>query len=332
MLILESVCQDASFLATILFIKKLVQIISYIVPALLVLLITIDITKAVVANSDDDIKKAQKVAIKRIIVSLVVFFVPIIVEASFSILGDLGTSWTDCYTNATDDVVETLVQAEKEKLIAYEADRQKLIEAAKANKAAKQQQLKELREQAKNRSKDSSSSSETPGTVNTTLSQTVLQSVQKVGGGIDSHDFVYSNNSPFSSTYDAAIKDKLYKTNCALAVCWIYKDAGVIAKDKKCFWFDKTEIHHKKTLTSGGKISLSKPDHKTIKSLVSSGALTPGDAIGTCDYRHTTMYIGQNDKGKYIFADAGHTAVKNKTVSRHIISGKKKVCILAHLK
>lgn len=331
MFILEAVCEDASFLATLLFIKNLVKIVSYVVPALLVLLITIDITKAVIANSDDDMKQAQKIAIKRIIAGLIIFFVPLIVETSFSLLGDKGTSWTSCYTNATNNVVDALVQAENERLIAKEADRKKLIEAAKTSIPAKRQKLEELRENAKSASEDDPSS-ESPGAVNLSASQAVLQSVEKVGKGIDSHSFVYSNSSPLAKTYDAAISKKLYKTNCALAVCWMYKDAGLIGKNKKCFWFDKTTIHQKNTLTSGGKFTVKTVDKKTIKSLVKSGQLTPGDAIGTCDYRHTTLYKGKNSDGKYIFADGGHNAVKNKTVSGHTMSGNKKVCILAHIK
>lgn len=328
MLILEtSACSEASVLATILFIKKLTKILSIIVPAILIVLLSIDIGKAVIASDDNDIKRAQKLALKRLIYGAIVFFVPMIVDTAFGLLD--GKGLTSCYNNATDEVVSALQMAEKEKLIAKESDRQKLISAAKQSLEARNQQIEQLRENAQ--SQDSSSSGQS-GTPSSNLSAIVLQSVEKIGKGIDSHNFVYSNNSPLAKTYDAALSKGLYKTNCALAVCWMYKDAGVISKSKKCFWFDKTKIHHKDTLTSGGKITVSSINRKTIKSLVSSGQLTPGDVIGTCDYRHTTLYKGKNSNGKYIFADAGHNAVKNKTVSGHSISGSKKVCILGHLK
>lgn len=142
------ICNDFSVLAVVLFIRKLTTIISYIVPAILVLLITIDFTKAVMASNDDDIKRVQKLAVKRIIAGLIVFFVPLIVEISFSLIENTGASWAQCYNNATDDVVDTLAKAEKEKLVVKENQRKALIEAARKNKAKAEKELAILRKKA----------------------------------------------------------------------------------------------------------------------------------------------------------------------------------------
>lgn len=139
-------CTNASFLATVLFIKKLVKIISVIIPVLLVLFVTIDIAKAVVASDDNQIKKAQSIAIKRIIYALIIFFVPILVNAAFNILDNNGVEGLSCYNNAEDEVVEALAQAENESLLKYEEDINKLIEAAKTGKVAKDAELEKLRQ------------------------------------------------------------------------------------------------------------------------------------------------------------------------------------------
>ena len=65
MLILN-ICEKASFLATVLFFKKLVHIISIILPIILVLFVTIDLAKAVMANDESQMKQAQHLLIKRI--------------------------------------------------------------------------------------------------------------------------------------------------------------------------------------------------------------------------------------------------------------------------
>ena len=162
MFILEiSLCEKANFLQTVLFFKKLVWIISIIIPIALVLFVTVDIAKAVMANDDAQMKKAQNSAIKRIIIGLIVFFVPVAVNAIFSLFDGKEVVGLTCYNNATDEVVDTLVVAENEKLLLYEEDIKALIEAAKENQAAVDAKLEELREKAKNLSPSSNPSSNT---------------------------------------------------------------------------------------------------------------------------------------------------------------------------
>lgn len=50
------------------------------VPILLIVMGTIDLVKALVAQKDDQMKKAQSTLIKRLIVGVVIFFVPMLVK------------------------------------------------------------------------------------------------------------------------------------------------------------------------------------------------------------------------------------------------------------
>ncbi len=148
LLLATDICTNASFLATVLFIKKLIKIISYIVPVVLVLLVSIDIVKAVIAGDDNAMKKIQSVAIKRVIYALLVFFVPVVVNAIFTSLGNQGVSGLDCYNNASDTVVDSLIQAENENLLKYQDSIDKLIEAARKSKEEAQKTLQEYRERS----------------------------------------------------------------------------------------------------------------------------------------------------------------------------------------
>ena len=56
-----------------------------IIVALIVLLI-IDLGKAVMAGKEDEIKSAQKLAIKRVVYAVIVFLVPFIVQVAFGLL------------------------------------------------------------------------------------------------------------------------------------------------------------------------------------------------------------------------------------------------------
>ena len=112
-LVANSACESSSVVGTILFIKKIMKIISIVIPVILVLLLTIDFTKAVIANDENDMKQAQSMAIKRIIYALIVFFVPIIVDASFNLVGR-SFNTLKCYRNATDEKVKELRQKEQQ--------------------------------------------------------------------------------------------------------------------------------------------------------------------------------------------------------------------------
>ncbi len=57
---------------------------------ILIVLLVIDLGKAVMAGKEDDIKSAQKMAIQRVIYAIVVFLVPWIVSVAFGVLTNAG--------------------------------------------------------------------------------------------------------------------------------------------------------------------------------------------------------------------------------------------------
>ena len=93
---------DCSQLANVIGIAGFVlKVIQFVVPILLILWGTIDLVKSVVAGKEDDIKKNQKILIKRIIMAVLVFMVPILVS---TILGLIGSkSWQKCWTDHKGD-------------------------------------------------------------------------------------------------------------------------------------------------------------------------------------------------------------------------------------
>ena len=61
-------------------IHSILQYIRIIVPILIILLGMIDLAKAVIASKEDEMKKAQSTFIKRVIIGVAVFFVPVLVD------------------------------------------------------------------------------------------------------------------------------------------------------------------------------------------------------------------------------------------------------------
>ena len=79
-------------------------VIQWLVPVLLILWGTIDLVKAVVAGKEDDIKKNQKILVKRLISAIIVFLVPIFVSIVLGLIGEKG--WKACWSGreATIDI------------------------------------------------------------------------------------------------------------------------------------------------------------------------------------------------------------------------------------
>ena len=110
------ICTDPSVLKVIYFLKIIVIIIKIAVPIILVVLAMIDLFKAVIASDDKEKQKAVKLLIKRVIYSLLIFFVPTIVNTLMITIGNIGESenFTDCLENATIENINKY-QAEEEK-------------------------------------------------------------------------------------------------------------------------------------------------------------------------------------------------------------------------
>ena len=86
-MLLLSVTDCAGLLPILKLLRKgVVPLIQIGIIAVLIVLLIIDFGKAVMAGKEDEIKSAQKLAIKRIVYALVVFLVPWIVNIAIGLL------------------------------------------------------------------------------------------------------------------------------------------------------------------------------------------------------------------------------------------------------
>lgn len=63
--------------------------IQYAIPALAVVLCTVDIAQAVISQDDNNIQKAQSKAIKRIIIGVAIFFIPMLLKIILNYGGNI---------------------------------------------------------------------------------------------------------------------------------------------------------------------------------------------------------------------------------------------------
>ena len=88
-------------------IKNIFNLIKIFVPIALILMGAIDLTKAVMASDDKEIKAATSKLIKRAIAAVAVFFAVTLVDVIMGLVGDSGAedgddamTWSQCWKNA----------------------------------------------------------------------------------------------------------------------------------------------------------------------------------------------------------------------------------------
>ena len=112
-------------------VKIVIKLIQFAVPIALILFGSIDFAKAVIANKEDEMKKAQSIFIKRLIYAAAVFFVIVIVRLVMNVLASVSltdaggneldvNSWKRCWDcesldecKAITDIGDTYTQNDK---------------------------------------------------------------------------------------------------------------------------------------------------------------------------------------------------------------------------
>ncbi len=80
------------------FIGNIVRILQIAIPVIIILLGTLDLGKAVMAGEDKQIKAAQKMLLMRIIYGVAIFFVVLIIQVIFGLVGgDADTKSNVCF-------------------------------------------------------------------------------------------------------------------------------------------------------------------------------------------------------------------------------------------
>ena len=77
-------------------INKVLGYVRIIVPILIIVLGMIDLAKAVIASKEDEMRKAQKTFVKRLIIGVVVFFIPVLVNLLMSLADMIWENYSSC--------------------------------------------------------------------------------------------------------------------------------------------------------------------------------------------------------------------------------------------
>lgn len=100
-------CNDELIEKVVVIISFVLKLIQIAVPIILIIMSSIDLVKAIVAGKEEEIKKSEISAVRRLIAAVIVFLVPFIIS---TLLGFIGAkTWADCWNANKDKKISDVV-------------------------------------------------------------------------------------------------------------------------------------------------------------------------------------------------------------------------------
>ena len=146
-------CQDPTYLSMILVIKEIVKIICIAAPILLILILSIKLAKLVINGGKDESSEIRQMVAK-IISAMCIFFVPMFVNISLSLVDEAGVDEGECWINANSVAVakyRAMADLQEEERKAEKALKlAKIAEENQRKEEVKKEQWKQAKEKFKN--------------------------------------------------------------------------------------------------------------------------------------------------------------------------------------
>lgn len=107
---LLSGCQNPDILRIILLFKKILNLVTILLPIILIIFLIIDLAKMMISGEEKQQGKTMKTIINRIVFAVIIFFVPTIVNVVMTLVSntgvEVGESYKTCFENATKSQIE----------------------------------------------------------------------------------------------------------------------------------------------------------------------------------------------------------------------------------
>ncbi|MBQ7104328.1 MAG: C39 family peptidase [Bacilli bacterium] len=137
-------CENSNFLSTILLLKEILEVISILVPIILIVMLSIQLGK-IIFGDEKIIPGVLKSVVTKVVAAVLVFFVPTFVNLLLTNLNQAGFSTTDCWLNANNSSIAEFKAVEEAKKIADKEARGRESQEAKDEREL----LEKLREEAR---------------------------------------------------------------------------------------------------------------------------------------------------------------------------------------
>lgn len=151
-----SICENSNALSAILFIKEIINVISIVVPIILIIMLSIELMKIVMGDADKSVSKVVKSITTKAIAAVCVFFVPTLINLLLSLLNNTSLSENLCWINADSSIIENYRLIE-------EAERKNEEEKLKQEKAKTEEERKRIADMGEQLRKENEESAASKG-------------------------------------------------------------------------------------------------------------------------------------------------------------------------
>lgn len=145
-------CQDPTYLRLILLIKEIINIICIAVPIILILILIIRLAKLVI-NGGENHSSELKQIVSKIISAMCIFFIPMFVNITLSLVDEAKVEDGECWINANSSTIakyQAIENAKKELAKAKrEEEKAKLMQENALKEEVRKEYLKKLKEEIK---------------------------------------------------------------------------------------------------------------------------------------------------------------------------------------
>ncbi len=145
-------CEEPEILNLILFLRSIIDVICILVPIALVVMVSVELGKIVFSASNKTVKSATKGIFNKIIATIVIFFIPVLVNLILGNLGESSVQQTACWTNANSETITYYKKIKEAKQLAERKEKQERIEA---NNKKREEEDKKRKKNIKKRTSSS---------------------------------------------------------------------------------------------------------------------------------------------------------------------------------
>lgn len=137
-------CSDSNFLSVILLVKDILEIISIIVPIILIIMLAIELCK-IVFGDEKIVPKVTKSILVKVIAAVAIFFIPTIVNIFLGMLDQVKFSGSACWLNANSTTIAEFKAIEEANKLQEQEELGRASEEAKAER----ERVEKIREEAR---------------------------------------------------------------------------------------------------------------------------------------------------------------------------------------
>ena len=113
-----AICNSPEVLSTMKYVKVAVDLIKIIVPIALIISVMVSLINVITGKAEDELPKALKSSVNKVLAALLVFLVPTFVNIVFDVMDAKKIDFASCLNNATDENIKDAFNKQAETYVA----------------------------------------------------------------------------------------------------------------------------------------------------------------------------------------------------------------------